>query len=106
MSTGTVKLHRVLRAPPERIYKAFLDAKNGTWKPGQLVLGLAEGGVDYSYDEHNRTVLTPAMKQRLDAAKAEIISGKIQVYDEILNLCDYQNLLMRRAVRQSQGLPS
>ena len=23
--TGTVKLHRVLRAPPERVYKAFLD---------------------------------------------------------------------------------
>ena len=26
MSTGTVKLHRVLAAPPERIYRAFLDA--------------------------------------------------------------------------------
>ena len=37
------------------VYKAFTDAKNGTWKPGQLVLGLAEDGVDYSYDEHNRT---------------------------------------------------
>jgi uncharacterized protein YndB with AHSA1/START domain len=26
MATGTVRLHRVLRAPPERIYRAFLDA--------------------------------------------------------------------------------
>jgi uncharacterized protein YndB with AHSA1/START domain len=26
MSTGTVRLLRVLRAPPERIYRAFLDA--------------------------------------------------------------------------------
>ena len=26
MSTGTVRLHRVLRAPPERVYRAFLDA--------------------------------------------------------------------------------
>jgi uncharacterized protein YndB with AHSA1/START domain len=26
MSTGTVKLHRVLNAPPERVYRAFLDA--------------------------------------------------------------------------------
>ena len=26
-ATGTVRLHRVLRAPPERVYKAFLDAK-------------------------------------------------------------------------------
>ena len=26
MATGTVKFHRVLRAPPERIYRAFTDA--------------------------------------------------------------------------------
>ena len=26
MNTHTVRLHRVLRAPPERIYRAFLDA--------------------------------------------------------------------------------
>jgi len=26
MSTGTVKLHRVLRAKPEKVYRAFLDA--------------------------------------------------------------------------------
>ncbi|MBL8384644.1 MAG: SRPBCC family protein [Burkholderiales bacterium] len=26
MSTGTVRLHRVLRAPRERVYRAFLDA--------------------------------------------------------------------------------
>ena len=26
MATGTVKLHRVLRSSPERVYKAFLDA--------------------------------------------------------------------------------
>ena len=25
MSTGTVRLHRVVKAPPERIYRAFLD---------------------------------------------------------------------------------
>jgi uncharacterized protein YndB with AHSA1/START domain len=26
MTTNTVRLHRVLRAPPERVYRAFLDA--------------------------------------------------------------------------------
>jgi uncharacterized protein YndB with AHSA1/START domain len=25
MATGTVKLHRVLRAPPDRVYRAFLE---------------------------------------------------------------------------------
>ena len=34
MSTGTVKLHRVLAAPPERVYRAFLDAEAmSKWLP-------------------------------------------------------------------------
>jgi|688.fasta_scaffold19448_9 hypothetical protein len=33
------------------------------------------------------------------------ISGKIQVYDEILNLSNYQDLLIRRGMRKMQGLP-
>lgn len=34
MTTGTVKLHRVLRAPPERIYRAFLNADaTAKWLP-------------------------------------------------------------------------
>jgi uncharacterized protein YndB with AHSA1/START domain len=34
MSTGTLKLHRVLKAPPERIYRAFLDAEAlAKWMP-------------------------------------------------------------------------
>src|SRR4051794_39412587 len=34
MPTGTVRLHRVLRAKPERVYKAFLDADGlAKWLP-------------------------------------------------------------------------
>jgi uncharacterized protein YndB with AHSA1/START domain len=34
MSTGTIRLHRVLRAKPERIYRAFLDAAaTAKWLP-------------------------------------------------------------------------
>jgi uncharacterized protein YndB with AHSA1/START domain len=34
MTTGTVKLHRVLRAKPERIYRAFLEADaKAKWLP-------------------------------------------------------------------------
>ena len=34
MTTGTVKFHRVLRAPPERVFRAFLDADaKAKWLP-------------------------------------------------------------------------
>lgn len=34
MATGTIRLHRVLRAKPERIYKAFLNAEAlAKWLP-------------------------------------------------------------------------
>ncbi|MBE0626966.1 MAG: SRPBCC family protein [Burkholderiales bacterium] len=34
MSTGTIRLHRVLRANPERVYRAFLDAEaTSKWLP-------------------------------------------------------------------------
>ena len=34
MATNTIKLHRVLRAPPDRVYRAFLDADaKAKWLP-------------------------------------------------------------------------
>jgi basic membrane protein A len=62
-------------------YKSFMDAKNGTWKPGIQALGLKEGGVDFAVDEYNKSVLTADAKAAADAAKADIISGKIEVHD-------------------------
>lgn len=61
------------------VYNAFKAAQNGTWKPGQQSLGLAEKGVNYALDENNRSVITPEMEQKLNQAKADIVSGKIKV---------------------------
>jgi basic membrane protein A and related proteins len=62
-------------------YNSFMDAKNGTWKPGHLALGLKEGGVAYATDDYNKSILTPEATAAADAAKADIISGKIEVHD-------------------------
>jgi basic membrane protein A len=54
-------------------------AKNHT--PGIAALGLAEGGVDYAVDEHNAKLVSADMKAKVDAAKADIVSGKLKVVD-------------------------
>jgi basic membrane protein A and related proteins len=50
-------------------------------KPGMTSLGLKEGGVDYALDKHNEKLVTADMKTKVDAAKADIIAGKIKVID-------------------------
>jgi basic membrane protein A len=60
------------------------------FKPGVLVLGLKEDGVGYALDAHNAKLITADMKKKVDAAKADIISGKIKVADYMAdNACKY-----------------
>jgi basic membrane protein A len=63
------------------VYNAFKTARDGTWKPGVQVLGLAEDGVGYAIDDHNRRLITADMQRRIDQARADIIAGKIKVTD-------------------------
>jgi basic membrane protein A len=51
------------------------------WQPGLQVLGLKEGGVEYAVDQHNEKLISPAIKTKLEAYKADIIAGKIKVVD-------------------------
>jgi basic membrane protein A len=59
---------------------AVFNAFKGT-TPGVTNLGLKEGGVDYALDEHNAKLVSADMKKKVDAAKADIIAGKIAVTD-------------------------
>lgn len=63
------------------VYDAFKTAKDGKWKPGVRVLGVAEGGVGYSLDQYNRSLISPEMERRLAQARADIVAGKIKVTD-------------------------
>lgn len=72
------------------VYTTFMDGKNGTFKGGVENLGLKEGGVDYAMDDNNKALVTPEMKAAVEKAKADIISGKIQVHDYTAdNACPY-----------------
>jgi basic membrane protein A len=75
---GTVLTSMVKRVDLA-VYEAFKTARDGTWKPGVRVLGVAEGGVGWALDQHNRRLITPEMERRLNQARADIVAGKIKV---------------------------
>jgi basic membrane protein A len=62
-------------------YGAFMQARNGQFTPGVSYMGLKEGGVDWVLDKDNRAIVSADMEKRVNAVKADIISGKIKVVD-------------------------
>ena len=62
-------------------YDSFKAAKDGTWKAGVQVFDLKNDGVGFAEDQWNKAILTPEAKKAADSAKADIISGKINVHD-------------------------
>jgi basic membrane protein A len=65
------------------VYQAFRSAKDGGWQAGIRSLGVAEDGVGFSLDEYNDALVTPTMRGKADAARADIIAGKIAVPDKL-----------------------
>jgi len=84
LQPGTM-LTSMVKGVDVAVYNA---AKKST--PGVSSLGLKEGAVDYALDKHNEKLVTPEMKKRIDAAKADIVAGKIKVADYMAdNACKY-----------------
>jgi basic membrane protein A len=74
----------MLTSMVKRVDVAVYNAFKGV-QPGVTALGLKEGGVDYALDEHNAKLVSAEMKKKVDAAKADIIAGKIKVIDYMAN---------------------
>jgi basic membrane protein A len=66
-------------------YRSFKAAEDASWRGGVQSLGLKEGGVDWALDQYNEKLVTPEMKAKVEAAKADIIAGKITVVDYMSN---------------------
>lgn len=74
-------LTSMLKRVDNAAYSVFMAAKNGTFKPGMSNLGLAEDGVGYALDDNNKSLVTDDMKKAVEAAAADIKSGKVKVHD-------------------------
>ena len=70
----------MLTSMVKRVDVAVYNAFKGV-KPGVATLGLKEGGVDAALDTHNARLVTADMSKRVDAARADIVSGKLKVID-------------------------
>jgi basic membrane protein A and related proteins len=77
---GTI-LTSMIKRVDLAVYETFNTAREGIWKAGVRSLGVAEGGVGYSIDQNNRTLITADMEKRLQQARADIVAGKIKVTD-------------------------
>ena len=80
MHPGSV-LTSMLKRVYGAVYNAFKSTMDGNYETGVFTLGLAEDGVGWSLDEHNASLITDDMKAKVEAAKADIIAGKINVTD-------------------------
>ena len=74
-------LTSMIKRVDNAVYLAFKSARDGNWKPGTQILGLAEDGIGYAVDNNNAALITPEMTAKAEAAKADIIAGRIKVTD-------------------------
>jgi basic membrane protein A and related proteins len=77
----------MLTSMVKRVDLAVEQAFRGV-RPGITALGLKEGGIDYAVDQYNDKLLTPAMRQAAEAARADIVAGRLKVTDyTVANSC-------------------
>jgi len=89
LAPGSV-LTSMLKRVDVAAYETFKDAKEGKFSSGVKILGIAEGGVDWSEDNNNAPLITADIKSAIEAARADILSGKVSVHNyETTSSCPY-----------------
>ncbi len=74
-------LTSMLKRVDVAVENAMTAGSEGTLEAGVWSLGLAEEGVDYAMDENNKDLVSQEMIDAVEAAKAKIIAGEIEVHD-------------------------
>lgn len=80
-----VKPGRILTSMVKRVdrgvYEVIENKQKGTFKPGHRVLGLADGGIDFAMDEHNKALVPTDVLKKVEALKASILKKTVVVPD-------------------------
>jgi basic membrane protein A and related proteins len=75
-------LTSMLKRVDNAVIKAFNEAgDDATFTPGLTILGLYGDFVGYAVDENNQDLITEDMISQVEALKAQIVSGELEVHD-------------------------
>ncbi|MDQ6886419.1 MAG: BMP family ABC transporter substrate-binding protein [Gemmatimonadota bacterium] len=72
-------LSSMVKGVDAAVFDVIRRRKEGSFKGGIYSYGLAEQGVGYVYDEHNRALIPDSVHTRLEQLRKEIIAGQIRV---------------------------
>ena len=82
LAPGTV-LTSMVKQIENSVYGVINETINGTFMGGIRYQGLADGGVDYALDEHNRSELSDEIIATVESLRAKIITSEIVVPNEV-----------------------
>jgi basic membrane protein A len=71
-------LTSMVKVVDEIVFKEIAAVKNGTFKGGHKVLGLAENGVNYIYNDKNKPLISDSAKAVVESLRAKLIAGEIK----------------------------
>jgi basic membrane protein A len=74
----TLVLTSMIKVVDEVVLREITDVKNGTFKGGHKVLGLAEKGVDYIYNNVNRHLIPDSVRAAIEELRNKLIQGEIK----------------------------
>jgi basic membrane protein A len=61
------------------VFDMIKRVKDHNFRGGVYTYGLAQNGVGYVYDDHNRALIPDSVRARVEHLKGEIIAGRIVV---------------------------
>jgi basic membrane protein A len=64
------------------VFETVRAVRDHHFAGGVKQFGLREGGVDYVFDDHNRALIPAPVRAQVEALRARIIAGEIQVPSE------------------------
>ncbi len=68
---------------PASVVRIIRETVDGNFMAGVRYFGIADGGVSYAVDEHNRPLLSEDLIATVESLKAKIIAGEIIVPDTV-----------------------